>query len=62
MGNPVIRTKSHVQGGFTGIRVLMVHIGSLFDQELTQPPMAMKGRPLEVEIVTQLMNRFPGLQ
>ena len=52
-GGAVGGARRGMQGHLAGVGQGMVHIRAVFDEELTQPPVPMKTRPVEIEILPQ---------
>ena len=47
-----------MQGRLSGIWQRTIHVGSVLDEELAEPPVPMKGRAVQIEVVSQRLERF----
>jgi len=52
-------TKIVLQRRFASIRIRIVHVGGVFDKELAQFPVPMKGRAAEPKVVSSASSDSP---
>lgn len=48
-----------MQGHLDGIQEGMIHVGALFDEELADLPMSVKRSAVEIEDLSERLQRFP---
>ena len=53
VGKTISFAQRRVERGFCGVGQRVIHIRAAFDQKLTQPPMPMKCRAVQIEIVSE---------
>ena len=56
MSQPIGSTQSRVKRSLTSIGQRLIHVGTLLDQKLTQPPVSVKRRSVEIKVVPQRLD------
>src|SRR6266700_1840304 len=58
VGRTIGFAQGRVQWRFSGIWQRPIHLRAVFDEELAEPPVPMKSRAIELEVVAQRLERF----
>src|SRR5262249_39553419 len=62
IGEPVSLGQRGVKRGLSGVARGMIHVGSAFNQKLTQPPVTVIRGGAQTEILTQRFERFAACE